>query len=129
MTVAPTHEGPAHKQLRLWPGVVAVVALWLARFGLKAVIPGFAGFELGMMWGFGGVCAVLAWWVFLAGRPWSERLGVPIVMAAALAGTWQVKHESMGPLWLLGYAVPFLCLAWSWARPPAVASRWDRGAR
>ena len=99
------------KQLRLWPGVVAVAALWLARFGLKAVIPGFAGFELGMMWGFGGVLAVLVWWVFFSRVPWSERLGVILLMVAALAGTWQVKHESMGPLWLLGYAVPVLCLA------------------
>ncbi len=109
--MAPTHERPPRKQLRLWPGIVAVVALWLARFGLKAVIPGFAGFELGMMWGFGGVVAVLAWWVFLSRAPWSERLGLLLLLLAALAGTWQIRHESMGPLWLLGYAVPVLCLA------------------
>ena len=58
------------KPLRLWPGVVAVVALWLARFGVKALIPGFAGFQLGMMWGLGGVLAVVVWWAFLSRAPW-----------------------------------------------------------
>jgi outer membrane protein assembly factor BamB len=111
MSMTPTDKPTLRKPLRLWPGVVAVVALWLARFGLKAVIPGFAGFELGMMWGFGGILAVLVWWVFFSRVPWSERLGVVLLMIAALAGTWQVKHESMGPLWLVGYAVPVLCLA------------------
>ena len=46
MTIAQTDERP-RKPLRLWPGVVAVVLLWLVRFGLKAVVPGFQGFALG----------------------------------------------------------------------------------
>jgi hypothetical protein len=109
--MTPTDKPTLQKPLRLWPGVVAVVALWLARFGLKAVIPGFAGFELGMLWSFGGVFAVLVWWVFFSRVPWLERLGVLLLMIAALAGTRQVRHESMGPLWLVGFAVPVLCLA------------------
>jgi len=106
-TVAPTPRKP----LRLWPGVVAVVALWLARFGLKAVVPGFAGFQLGMMWGLGGALAVVVWWAFFSRAPWSERGGGIALMIVALAATWHFKHESMGPLWLVGYAVPVLCLA------------------
>jgi outer membrane protein assembly factor BamB len=91
--------------------VVAVVLLWLARFGLKAVIPGFAGFQLGMMWAFGGVLAVIVWWAFFSRTPWFERLGIIVLMIVGLFGAWHLKHDSMGPLWLIGYAVPGLCLA------------------
>jgi outer membrane protein assembly factor BamB len=99
------------KPLRLWPGVVALVLLWLARFGLKAVIPGFAGFSTGMMWSFGAAAAVVLWWAFFSRVPWLERLCTIVLMIVGLAGTWYLRHESMGPLWLVGYAVPSLCLA------------------
>ncbi|MGH9671828.1 MAG: PQQ-binding-like beta-propeller repeat protein, partial [Bryobacteraceae bacterium] len=111
MTTAQTEEPSRRKPLRLWPGVAAVVLLWLARFGLKAAIPGFRGFSLGMMWSFGAALAVVLWWVFFSRAPWSDRLGAIVLMIGALFGTWQLKHESMGPLWLVGYAVPVLCLA------------------
>jgi outer membrane protein assembly factor BamB len=111
MTIAQTDERTPRKPLRLWPGVVAVVLLLLARFGLKAVIPGFGGFQLSMMWSFGGALLVVLWWVFFSRAPWLERLGAIVLMALALFGTWRLRHESMGPLWLLAYAVPFLCLA------------------
>jgi outer membrane protein assembly factor BamB len=111
MATAQTEERTRPKPLRLWPGVAAVVVLFLARFGLKAVIPGFRGFSLGMMWAIGAAVAVVLWWVFFSRARWSERLGTIVLMIVALAGTWQLKHESMGPLWLLGYAVPGLCLA------------------
>jgi outer membrane protein assembly factor BamB len=108
--VSPGAPAP-RKPLRLWPGVVAVVLLALARFGLKAVIPGFKGFSLGMMWSFGAAAAVVLWWAFLSRAPWLERLGAIVLMAVGLAGAWHLRHESMGPLWLVGYAVPGLCLA------------------
>ena len=108
----PNSDVPTPRRpLRVWPGVVAVVALGLFRFGVKAVIPGFAGFSRGMMWSFGAAAAVVVWWVLLSRARWSERLGGIALMIVALAGTWQMRHESMGPLWLVGYAVPLLCLA------------------
>jgi outer membrane protein assembly factor BamB len=64
-----------------------------------------------MMWSFGAVAAVILWWAFLSRAPWLERLGALVVMAAGLAGAWWLRHESMGPLWLVGYAVPGVCLA------------------
>jgi outer membrane protein assembly factor BamB len=108
--VSPGAPAP-RKPLRLWPGVVAVVLLALLRFGLKAVVPGFRGFSLGMMWSFGAVAAVVLWWALLSRAPWLERLGAIVLMAVGLAGAWYLRHESMGPLWLVGYAVPGLCLA------------------
>jgi outer membrane protein assembly factor BamB len=111
MPIAHTDEPTPRKPLRLWPGVLAVVLLWVARFGLKVVVPGFKGFSLGMIGGLGGALAVLVWWAFFSRAPWSERLGAILLMIVGLAGTWNLSHESMGSLWLVGYAVPGLCLA------------------
>ncbi len=120
MTIGQTDEPTPRKPLRLWPGVVAVVLQWLARFGVKAVVPGFKGFSLGAQGGLIGALAVAVWWAFLSRAAWSERLGAVVLMIVALGATWRLKHESMGPFWLVAYAIPILCLAFvAWA----VASR------
>jgi outer membrane protein assembly factor BamB len=116
MTIAQTGEPTPRKRLRLWPGVVAVVLLWLVRFGLKIVVPGFKGFRLGMMGGLLGALAVVVWWAFFSRARWSERLGAIVLMIAALFATLRINHESMGVLWLVGYGIPVLCLAFvAWA--------------
>src|SRR5262245_32948467 len=113
-------EPAFRKPLRLWPGVVAIALQWLSRFGVKAVIPGFQGFARGMMGALLCTLVIGVWWAFFSRAPRSERWGAIVLMILALGGTWLIKHESMGPLWLLGYAVPVLCLAFiAWA----VASR------
>jgi outer membrane protein assembly factor BamB len=111
MTIAQTGERSPRKPLRLWPGVVAVVVLLLARFGVKAVVPGFTGFALGMKWALGAALAVVLWWAFFSRARWSERLGAIVLMIVGLAATWYLRHESMGPAWLFAYAIPILCLA------------------
>jgi outer membrane protein assembly factor BamB len=98
------------KPLRLWPGVVAVTVLLLARFAVKAVVPGFGGFATGMMWSFGAAALVLLWWLLFSRAPWIDRLGGFVLVAAGVAGAWYLRHPSMGPLWLFGYAVPAVCL-------------------
>jgi hypothetical protein len=90
---------------------VAAVLLLLARFGVKALVPGFTGFSRGMMWSFGGVALVVLWWILSSRARWFERLGGVLLMIVGLFGAWQLRHESMGPLWLVGYAVPGVCLA------------------
>jgi len=122
MTIAQTGEPAPQKPLRVWPGVVAVVLLWLVRFGLKIVVPGFKGFEFGMIGGLLGALAIIVWWVFLGRTPWSERLGAVVLMIVALGATWRIKHESMGPLWLVGYAIPVLSLAFVADRPSAICA-------
>jgi len=120
MTIDTTNERPPRKPLRLWPGVVAVALQWLARFGIKAVVPGFKGFALGAQGGLIGAVAVVVWWAFLSRAAWAERLGAIVLMIVALGATWHLRHESMGPFWLVAYAIPILCLAFVvWA----VASR------
>src|SRR5262245_4012122 len=116
MSIENADEPASRKPLRLWPGVVAVVLQWLSRFGLKAVVPGFQGFARGMMGALLGTLVIVVWWVFFSRAPRSERWGAIVLMTLALVGTWLIKHESMGPLWLLGYAVPVLCLVFvAWA--------------
>ena len=101
------------RPLRLWPGVIAIVLLFLSRFGVKAVIPGFQGF----MWAIEGslACAVaiILWWLFFSRAPWADRIGAIVLIAAALGSAWFFKHESMGPAWMIAYAVPFVLLAFA----------------
>jgi outer membrane protein assembly factor BamB len=111
-----TGEPTLRKPLRLWPGVVAAVLLMLARFGIKAVVPGFKGFAWGAQGGFIGVVAIVVWWTFLSRVAWSERLGAIALMIVTLGATWSLRHESMGPVWLFAYAILILCLAFvAWA--------------
>jgi len=75
----------------MWPDVAAVVLLWLARFGLKAVVPGFKGFQLGIMGALTGAVVVVAWWAFFSRAPWLERLGAIVLMVAGLGGGWSLS--------------------------------------
>lgn len=102
---------PPQRLLRVWPGIVLVVLQWTARFGIKAVIPGIEGFGLGMMASFGFTILLIVWWAFFSRAKWRERLGGLALMALALGAIWLLRHESMWIAWLLGYAVPFLSLA------------------
>jgi outer membrane protein assembly factor BamB len=101
----------ARKPLRLWPGVVAVTLQWLARFGIKAVVPGFKGFGWSAQGGILGALAVIVWWLFFSRAAWFDRLGALLLMIAAMGAAWGFRHESMGPFWVVAYAVPVLCLA------------------
>src|SRR5688500_1847983 len=85
--------------LRVWPGVVAVVLQWLARFGIKAVVPGFKGFAWSAQGGILGAIAVILWWLFFSRAAWVERLGAIVLMIAAMGATWGLRHESVGPVW------------------------------
>jgi outer membrane protein assembly factor BamB len=116
MTIADVREVSGRKELRLWPGVVAVVLMWFSRIGIKALVPGFAGFAQGMQGALLAALAILLWWMFFSRARWFERVGVIALMAIGLTGAWLLKHDSMGPLWLMCYAVPVLCtvlVAWA----------------
>ena len=109
-------------QLRLWPGVVAVVLQWLVRFGVPIAVPEATAFAV--IGGFLGGLAVLVWWLFFSRAPRLERWGAVVLMIVALAATPRILHPSiatgmMGMMYVV-YVVPALSLALvAWA----VASR------
>jgi outer membrane protein assembly factor BamB len=102
----------SQKPLRVWPGVVAVVALcllWLVPFIVRDT------FIVAMMGGLACGLVVLVWWLFFSRAPWVERVGAVVLMVVTLIATKRVVHESiagggMGML-LYVYAVPVLSLA------------------
>lgn len=97
--------------LRVWPGIVAVALQWLARFGIKALIPGIKGFGRGMMVSFVFTVALIIWWAFFSRASRKERFGALGLIVVALGATWLFRHETMWLPWLLAYAIPFLSLA------------------
>jgi outer membrane protein assembly factor BamB len=122
-----TTQGQLHlpKPLRVWPGLVALLALGAARFGVKAVVPGFDGFSRGMTWGFWAMGAILVWWLLLSRARWFERLGGVAVVALGFFLAWQLQHPSMGAFWAFAYLPQSVCLA---LVAGAVAARGLHGA-
>ncbi|MEM8931505.1 MAG: PQQ-binding-like beta-propeller repeat protein, partial [Acidobacteriota bacterium] len=85
--------------------------LFASRFGLKLILPGFDGFSKGMMGSFAFAAVLVLWWLFFSRAAWLDRFAGLALIGAAIGLAWQFKHASMGPLWLVGYAVPGVCLA------------------
>ena len=110
MTFTQSGDTPK-KLLRVWPAIVLVLLQWISRFGVKAVIPGIDGFGMAMMGSFAFTILLIIWWAFFSRARWKERLGALALMVAALGTTWLLRHESMWVLWLVGYAIPTLSLA------------------
>src|SRR5262245_59278943 len=86
----------SQKPLRVWPGIVAVAVLSLARFGVPAVAPdaNIAMYSI-IIGGPLGVLAFVVWWAFFSRAPWSERLGALALMILALFATPRILHESI----------------------------------
>jgi outer membrane protein assembly factor BamB len=130
MTTAQTDEPAEQKPLRLWPGVLAVVLQWLARFALPLVVPEATIY--GILAGvFGGGLAVVLWWLFFSRAPWSERVGALVLMTVGLFATSHLVHESIANgamgMMLPVLAVPVLSLALvCWA---VASRRLSRGPR
>ncbi|MBZ5582986.1 MAG: PQQ-like beta-propeller repeat protein [Acidobacteriia bacterium] len=100
-------------QLRVWPGVAAVLLLWFVRFGVPAVVP--EALAIGVIGELVGGLAVLVWWLFLSRAPWSERLGAVALMIVASVATRRILHESiatgmMGMMFVV-FSIPVLSLA------------------
>ena len=99
------NEPASRKPLRVWPGVVVAVLLVLVRLMpivVDEVMP------IAMMGAVVGGLLILLWWLFLSRAPWSERLGVTVLMIGALFVTSRLVHES-----ITGGAMGFLFYVWA----------------
>lgn len=125
----PAQNDSAPMSLRLWPGVLAVTLQWLAWVVLPRLLPEATVY--GLLGGIGCGLIVFLWWLFFSRAPWSERVGVLVLMPVALFATSRFVHPSiangaMGMMLPL-FSVPVLSLALvGWA---VSCSRLSRGPR
>jgi outer membrane protein assembly factor BamB len=113
MTLTQKGEGIREQQLRLWPGVVAVILQWLVRFGVPIFVPEATPY--GILGGLLGALVVLVWWAFFSRVPRFERWGAIVLMIVAMAATPRIIDKSIATgmmgLMFLVYAIPGLSLA------------------
>src|SRR5262245_48873777 len=107
------YERPIAKSIRLWPGIIAAALLLLVRLVVPPVIPDAA--ILGVIGSVVCALAIVVWWLFFSRAPWSERLGVILLMIVGLLATSRVVHQSvangMMGMMLPIYATPVLSVA------------------
>jgi outer membrane protein assembly factor BamB len=108
MTLPQTGERVPPKPLRLWPGVLIAALVVLARFVAPLVHPDAA--IVGVLGALAGLLAIILWWLFFSRAPLPDRLIAIVAMAAAVAATYPLLHESlstgmMGMLFFI-FAVP-----------------------
>ncbi len=114
MTTAQSNQPASRKPLRLWPGVIAAVALAMFKLvAIPIVSPGAP--PVGLLGGLVAALAIAVWWVLFSRAPWSERVGAIVLMVVALFATSRVLHESIakapGGMLFLILAVPALGVA------------------
>ena len=113
MRIVQTKEQAPKKPLREWPGVVIVLLQLGGWFGAAILSPDFTAY--GVLAGVVGGLAVVGWWLFFSRAGWYERLGVLVLMIAAMAATWpfldvSISTGAMGFLFPM-LAMPGLCVA------------------
>src|SRR5437762_1640569 len=114
MTLTPKGErNREQQQLRLWPGIIAVILQWLVWFGVPIIAP--EATALGVIGGLLGGLVVLVWWAFFSRIPPAERWGGIVLMIVAVAATRRILHPSivggmMGMMFGI-YVIPGLSLA------------------
>jgi outer membrane protein assembly factor BamB len=103
-----TRERPP---LRLWPGVTAVLLLWLLWLVAPLVVEG--GFFYSVMGGVLFGLVVLVWWLFFSRAQWLERIVAIVVMVGAVFGMFGVVHPSISNGMMGGmlpiFSIPLLC--------------------
>jgi outer membrane protein assembly factor BamB len=107
MTTAQTNELAPRKPLRLWPGIVAVVLLWLAKLVVPIVSPDNAIF--GMLGAVAGGLIVFVWWLFFSRAPWLDRVGALVLMVVGVLATSRIVHASIAN-GMMGMMLPFFAI-------------------
>src|SRR5580700_3699344 len=107
MTTAQTNELAPRKPLRLWPGVAAVVLLWLSFLVLPIVSPDNSAY--GILGWVGGGLAVFVWWLLFSRAPWLDRVGALVLMVVGVLATSRIVHQSISN-GMMGMMLPFFAI-------------------
>ena len=107
MVIAQTEKPTPKKPLRLWPGELLVVLLWLVRFGVPIVVPD--ALQFGVMGGVFFGLAIVVWWAFFSRAPRSERWGAIVLMIVALVVTSRLVHVSIATA-MMGMMFPIVAI-------------------
>jgi outer membrane protein assembly factor BamB len=103
------------KPLRLWPGIVAAVMLWLMWYLLPIVVPSTAAGYGAALGALVFSLVILVWWAFLSRAPRIERFGAIGLIVVVLAIAPRLLHESISTagqgMMFFFYAIPVACLA------------------
>jgi outer membrane protein assembly factor BamB len=118
------------KPLRVWPGVVLLILILLANYGLPVVYPEWGIY--GMMGALAAGLGILLWWLFFSRAPWGERLGALPLMALGIFAMLRLADRSIitGAMGFLPYilVIPTLSIAFVlWAvitRNRSTGVRW-----
>jgi len=105
----PTQEDAKNtkRQLRLWPGVVIVVAQSLLWFVLPVVMP--EQDLISLFWPLICTLAIVLWWLFLSRAAWVERLGALGLMIIGMFATSRLLDKSLAT-GAQGFLFPFLAI-------------------
>lgn len=113
-------QSSSHRPLRLWPGVVIVLFLILARYVLPKLFPeatlfGMPLLFLGVMAGVACGIFLVIWWLFFSRAPWSERILAVLLMVGGIFITRYLVHVSIrgGAMGFLMFIliIPAICIA------------------
>ena len=110
MTTPQSAERVPRPSLRLWPGVVAVVLMWLIKWTAPLVFAD--GALIAIAGWFGGGLLIFVWWMFFSRAPWLERLGAIVVMVVGVIVVWRLVDKSVATgmmgMMLPAYSIPAL---------------------
>lgn len=101
------------RKLRLWPGIILAILLWLFRFIIPVISPEML--NIGVFSGLIGGLAIFIWWAFFSRAGKLERWGAILLMVLALFATSLIIDKSISTammgLMFWVYAIPVLWIA------------------
>lgn len=111
MAELPVSPAPSFRAPGYWPAALILGLMWLTIGATYLSEPGIPQFMLRVMGApFGGLLALLVWWLFFVRAPWTHK-AIPIA-AAALVGTAVMLAKSGNAMMYLFGFVPFMVTAW-----------------
>jgi outer membrane protein assembly factor BamB len=112
-TIKDSAGSTQRKPLRLWPGVVIVILLWVVRFVIPEIAPDTK--IIGILGGLIGGLTIVIWWAFFSRAPRFERWLAVALTIVALSATSHfidrsITYSLMGLMFVI-YSVPIVSLA------------------